>query len=273
MKGKVEWNGIRTLISIIFLFILIASCVGNGGGGGGDTETYYIDIDQDSYGDVNDTAGTEFESDPGIGWSLTNDDCDDTEASVNPGATEVCDGIDNNCDGSVDEGCSVGVYSDDFELGWGSWWASNGVWEVGTPDPAVGPGSAYSGTQCAGTVLDGDYPNTDSNLVSPSITLPTIVAGEEIHLRFWHWFSIATASSGNDAGRVYIQEEVSPGVWDTAVELTSYTGSSGGVWTRPMVDLSAYAGLKVRIRFCLTNNYFAGVSSGWYVDDVSVEVF
>ncbi|MCB9791375.1 MAG: putative metal-binding motif-containing protein [Alphaproteobacteria bacterium] len=33
------------------------------------------------------------------------EDCDDLDAAVNPGAAEVCDGQDNNCDGEVDEGC------------------------------------------------------------------------------------------------------------------------------------------------------------------------
>ncbi len=34
------------------------------------------------------------------------DDCDDTDASVNPGALEVCgDGKDNNCNGAIDENC------------------------------------------------------------------------------------------------------------------------------------------------------------------------
>ena len=31
-------------------------------------------------------------------------DCDDTRADVNPAAIEVCDGIDNNCNGLIDEG-------------------------------------------------------------------------------------------------------------------------------------------------------------------------
>jgi hypothetical protein len=33
-------------------------------------------------------------------------DCDESNADVYPGATEVCDGVDNNCDCTVDEGCS-----------------------------------------------------------------------------------------------------------------------------------------------------------------------
>lgn len=32
-------------------------------------------------------------------------DCDDTNDWVNPGGFEVCDSVDNNCDGTIDEGC------------------------------------------------------------------------------------------------------------------------------------------------------------------------
>tara|TARA_R110002049_G_scaffold302258_1_gene494990 strand:- start:67070 stop:70153 length:3084 start_codon:yes stop_codon:yes gene_type:complete len=55
------------------------------------TTTYYVDADGDTFGDINDTVGTEFESAPGTGYSLTNDDCDDADADEFPGQTWYLD--------------------------------------------------------------------------------------------------------------------------------------------------------------------------------------
>jgi hypothetical protein len=130
----------------------------------------------------------------------------------------------------------------------------------------VGPASCYEGTQCAATILDGNYANTNSSLVSPSITLPAIGAGEEIHLRFQHWFSFGSY----DQGAVYIQEQTALGVWSAAVLLASFSGTSGDLWTPPILDLSAHPGKKVRLLFGLSNGAGSSVSAGWYIDDVSV---
>ena len=65
------------------------------------TATYYSDVDGDGYG-----ANGRSLCDPTAGLISVGDDCDDTTDSVNPAATEVCDGsVDDNCDGRVDEGC------------------------------------------------------------------------------------------------------------------------------------------------------------------------
>ena len=160
-------------------------------------------------------------------------------------------------------------YNDDFESGLGHWFASNGVWQVGE-SPTAGPRSCFGDSEsCAGTVLDGNYPDwVDSRLISPSLQLPELVDGEELHLRFWHWFSI----NHHDALAVTIQEEVSPGVWGAWTTLATYTRNSGGVWTRPLIDLSAYAGKRVRLAYFLNNHGSrSGVGSGWYIDDILID--
>lgn len=39
-------------------------------------------------------------------------DCNDSNPAISPGATEVCDDLDNNCDGNIDEGLSVDADND-----------------------------------------------------------------------------------------------------------------------------------------------------------------
>ena len=48
------------------------------------------------------------------------EDCDDTNAEVNPGATEVCDEIDNNCVDGIDEGLTTPFYADTDDDSYGA---------------------------------------------------------------------------------------------------------------------------------------------------------
>ena len=81
-----------------------------------DPSTFYADGDSDGYGDVDDS--TEACTQPS-GYVENDDDCDDAAAAIYPGAAETCDGEDNDCDGSVDEGAASTFYADSDSDGYG----------------------------------------------------------------------------------------------------------------------------------------------------------
>lgn len=66
-------------------------------------QTYYRDADGDGFGDPN-NATTVCSSTPPTGYVTNSSDCNDTNAAIHPGATELCNGVDDNCDGQIDEG-------------------------------------------------------------------------------------------------------------------------------------------------------------------------
>jgi hypothetical protein len=79
--------------------------------------TYYRDADADTYG-VDRTATDSCR--PMTGWVLRPGDCDDDCASCWPGAEEVCDDHDNDCNGEIDEGLTVTVWRDTDGDGYGN---------------------------------------------------------------------------------------------------------------------------------------------------------
>lgn len=55
-----------------------------------------------------------YKDDDGDGF-LTYQDCDDSDPLINPAATEVCDGIDNNCSKEIDEDLLLYTYYQDLD--------------------------------------------------------------------------------------------------------------------------------------------------------------
>ena len=78
---------------------------------------YYHDGDGDGAGDP---GKYEDACEAPAGHVANSGDCDDNNPAIRPEATEVCDNLDNNCDGQVDEGLSLRWFEDGDGDGHGS---------------------------------------------------------------------------------------------------------------------------------------------------------
>jgi len=65
---------------------------------------WYVDMDSDGYGSA---LYTTTACDQPTGYVANSSDCDDIDASRSPGASEYCNAIDDDCDGTVDESSAV----------------------------------------------------------------------------------------------------------------------------------------------------------------------
>ena len=78
--------------------------------------SWYADQDGDGFGNPLEETSSCYEP---PGYTGDGTDCNDINSDVNPSATEVCDGIDQNCDGNIDEGVFLPWYIDSDEDGYG----------------------------------------------------------------------------------------------------------------------------------------------------------
>ncbi|MFN0036545.1 MAG: MopE-related protein [Saprospiraceae bacterium] len=76
--------------------------------------TFYADTDGDGFGDLNARLDTCLSAAP-VGYVTNNLDCIDFEAGIYPGAPELCDGLDNDCNNLVDEGLPLTTYFEDSD--------------------------------------------------------------------------------------------------------------------------------------------------------------
>jgi hypothetical protein len=82
-----------------------------------DARRWFPDVDRDSHGD---TQSSVLACNAPSGFVAAGDDCDDADAGVHPGATERCDGRDQDCDFDIDDGVEQRDYWADADRdGWG----------------------------------------------------------------------------------------------------------------------------------------------------------
>ncbi|MHC5110757.1 MAG: S8 family serine peptidase [Planctomycetota bacterium] len=177
--------------------------------------------------------------------------------------------VDSCSDGSCQNACPSHVfelpYADDFEGGFGDWINVSGDqfdWthdSGGTPSGGTGPNGDhttgagyYMYTETSGPLAPGN----SAILEGPCIDLSAEVIAS---LRFWYHMY------GSGVGSLDVEISTDCATWTNVWSLSGYQGSS---WYEGEVDLAAYAGSTVTIRFIGTrgSNWLSDIA----IDDVSV---
>ncbi|MCB9743116.1 MAG: hypothetical protein H6741_32850 [Alphaproteobacteria bacterium] len=123
----------------------------------GVTETFYADYDADGYGDPDYSQEA---CEAPTGYVADSTDCDDQDGAVNPAAQEVCNSVDDDCDGAVDDA------DDSLDL------ATAGTWYGDGDGDGYGDASAVTQAclQPSNTVTDSTDCDDSDSAVNPGAT-------------------------------------------------------------------------------------------------------
>ncbi|NQV90376.1 hypothetical protein HQ487_03115 [Candidatus Uhrbacteria bacterium] len=121
-------------------------------------------IDSDCDDETDEDADTGTEEEPAVdsdGDGYTADvDCDDADSTIHPGASDVSDGIDNDCDGFIDE--DGDVVTDTTDVDGDGWYQFE---DCNDADSTINPDA----TEVCGDGIDNDCDGSDSVCTEPSV--------------------------------------------------------------------------------------------------------
>lgn len=228
------------------------------------TETFYRDVDGDGFGDNKQWKAACVKP---AGYVAANTDCDDTKAAVHPGATEVCDFIDNDCDKLTDAADSgvqgtTAFYRD----------LDNDTVGAGTPTYACSKPSGYVATSndCndndnlsypgAAEICDGGDNDCDGG-IDGTVALPNrctalvgTYAGSYQHLTQEKvGNTVVNSVSCTGTGNASLALNRKPGLQGTFT--CNYSGSLGGFGQNQKVTLSANVGLDGVVKGTVEHTY------------------
>jgi hypothetical protein len=173
---------------------------------------YYVDADGDGFGSA---TGANFCSVPTEGYSLNNTDCDDAVSTTYPGAIELCNGIDDNCSGFVDEGCpSTTAGEEPFNA-------------------ILAPTSMYSYCNSFYGTLDGAHPSAHA--------LSSCVTGEDVWYYFYAQTDGVTIFIGSYVNDIVIELQDSQG------NLMEIENTVNGLGTEVLTSIGLTAGQLYRV--------------------------
>ncbi len=198
----------------------------------------------------------------------TTGDCNDAVAAINPAATEICDGIDNDCDGQTDEGVKTEYYADLDGDGFGD--PNNTVVECSQPqgyvtnnddcddtDDAVNPSEEEvcdnKDNDCNGTIDDlggttaGNWQNGDVGGANGSANFPPCNA-EPTDIFVLNASGFSTSSSD----KLYAVYQTLCGNGEIIAHVVNVTGGGwAGVMLRETLDPGSK---KVALKTQFSNN-------------------